>query len=212
MGDDGFSTLFPTIMKAPKEDITHPMPNPKRHEPYKSGTQEGEPNVSEEITEANYAREMDAETSPEIGIAEKEYVKAREVKDAHKTIAPRHIPRAAQGFYATLNNGIIDAVINTPVPEGYIWRIERVFVICTSTTPTEFTLYRTNPTPDRALDFTASGNKAIADETSLPVLYQGEILLGRWTGASATDANGAATVATMAVQILEEKQTPQMER
>jgi hypothetical protein len=212
MGDDGFRTLFPTETRAPKEDINHPMPNPERHEPYKTGAQKDEPNVSEEIKQANYARELDNETSPEIGIAQKENIAAKEVKDAYKSIQPRHITRVAQGSYSTLGNGTIDAVINTPVPEGYIWRIERVFVLCTSTTATDFTLYRTNPTPDRALDYTSSGNKNISDEHSLPVVYQGEILLGRWTGASAVDSNSAEVVAIMNVQILEEKQMPQAER
>jgi len=97
-------------------------------------------------------------------------------------------------------NGVVSIVVDT-VPMGQDYRVSRVTVSCTSTTPTVFSLYAGNASPANYRDGSDSGNKDV-DDVSSPIHFSsGQPIVAVWEGASELDANGNATTAVCNLQI-----------
>ena len=70
------------------------------------------------------------------------------------------------------------------VPAGYIWLVQRITVLCTSSTSTRAMVYAGSPAAQNFLDGTDRGNIDTADESS-PILLESSLsLIVVWTGAS----------------------------
>lgn len=80
-----------------------------------------------------------------------------------------------------------------PVPAGMFWLVERITVLCTSTTPTTAYVYEGDPAPGNFRDGTSRGNLDVADESSPILVDSTRYLTVEWTGASA-GAVGTVTV------------------
>lgn len=86
------------------------------------------------------------------------------------------------------------------VPQDERWLVDRVVVLCDSTTPTVAFLYL-NDTEDRGvLDGTRVGNFDVADMSQPILLEGGTRLIVQWTGAS----NGAIGSARLQLRILKQ--------
>jgi hypothetical protein len=96
--------------------------------------------------------------------------------------------------------GIADAVL-TQVPQDELWLLDRVVVVCTSSSTTSAFLYLNTADDRNVLDGTQVGNFDVADQSSPIQLPGGSTLLCRWAGAS----NGA--VGTIRAQVTVMKQT-----
>jgi len=70
------------------------------------------------------------------------------------------------------------------VPENELWLVDRIVVTCTSTSTTQCVIYEDLEDPQRALEYTRSGNLDVADESSPIHLDAGTSLYAVWTGAS----------------------------
>jgi len=72
-----------------------------------------------------------------------------------------------------------------PVPSGCLWLLQRITVMCTSTTATQAIVYAGYPNPQNYVDATDRGNLDVADEAQ-PILIESNVpLVVQWTGASA---------------------------
>lgn len=77
--------------------------------------------------------------------------------------------------------GIAQAVFPA-VPEGYLWLVERMTVMCDSALPTQATVYAGDPIPINLIDGTSRGNLDVADETSPALVQTGLPLTAVWSG------------------------------
>lgn len=68
-----------------------------------------------------------------------------------------------------------------PVIYGTTWKVARVVVTTTSTSATQFRLYRNSVAPARQVDSTFRGNDATSEESPPIPLYYGENLIGVWS-------------------------------
>lgn len=85
---------------------------------------------------------------------------------------------------AANGTGIADAKLG-PAPGGQQWRVERVIVSSTSSSPTSAAVYADDADPASYLDpGTRTGNLDVAEYTWPPLLLPGELLVVRWTGMS----------------------------
>jgi hypothetical protein len=86
-----------------------------------------------------------------------------------------------------------------PVDAGYLWLVERITVMCPSTTPTQAIVYAGGVSPTNFVDGTDRGNLDTADESS-PILVDSSVVLTcQWTGAS-LGARGTVRVQYQLVQ------------
>lgn len=104
----------------------------------------------------------------------------------------------SQSVKATADSsGTITAAFR-PVDVGYLWRVERITVLCTSSTSTQAVAYAGDPLAQNMVDGTSHGNLDTADESS-PILVDSSIPLTiQWTGASP----GAVGVARIQYQLV----------
>jgi hypothetical protein len=80
-----------------------------------------------------------------------------------------------------------------PVDAGTLWLVERITVMCDSSTPTQAVAYAGSPAARNFVDGTSRGNFDTADQAS-PILIDSNVVLTlQWTGASA-GARGTARV------------------
>ena len=96
----------------------------------------------------------------------------------------------------------VDGLISVefdPVAPGLIWLIQRITIMCTSTTSTRAMVYAGDPTPTNLVDGTDRGNLDVADELSPILLESCTPLTVQWTGASA----GAQGVVRVQYQIVQ---------
>lgn len=68
------------------------------------------------------------------------------------------------------------------VPDGYLWLVDRMTVMCDSAAPTQATVYAGAPSPLNFVDGTSRGNLDVADETSPILVETGESLTVLWSG------------------------------
>lgn len=95
-------------------------------------------------------------------------------------------------------SGIITLTFD-PVGPGVLWLVQRITVLCTSTTQTAAVVYAGAVDPSNMVDGTSSGNLDTADESS-PVLVDSSISLTiQWTGASP----GAIATARIQYQVVQ---------
>lgn len=86
-----------------------------------------------------------------------------------------------------------------PVDSGCLWLVERITVLCDSSTPTQAAAYAGSPAARNFVDGTAHGNFDTADEAS-PILVDSNVVFTlQWTGASA-GARGTARIQYQLVQ------------
>lgn len=94
----------------------------------------------------------------------------------YRTIAKSSAPASAAG---------VATVTFDPVPDGCLWLVERITVVCSSSAATKCMVYAGDPALSTFVDGTASGNFDTADEAS-PVLVDSNVSLTvQWTGATA---------------------------
>jgi hypothetical protein len=91
------------------------------------------------------------------------------------------------------------------VPARHTWLVDSIVILCTSTLPTSFSLYRNNVDPLNVIDKTkpGEGNDNVADEATPKWLASGTLIVAQWVGASATDVNGIATRGSVSLQVQE---------
>jgi hypothetical protein len=101
----------------------------------------------------------------------------------YRTVAASSAPAAGGSCSLTLE----------PVDAGYLWLVQRITVLCTSTTPTTAYVYEGDPAPGNFRDGTSRGNLDVADEASPILVDSTRYLTVVWQGASA-GAVGTVTV------------------
>ena len=91
------------------------------------------------------------------------------------------------------------------VPARHTWLLDAIVILCTSTSPTSFALYRNNVDPLNVIDKTkpGQGNDNVADEASPKWIADGTLIVAQWTGASATDDKGVVTRGSVSIQVQE---------
>jgi hypothetical protein len=86
-----------------------------------------------------------------------------------------------------------------PVDSGSLWLVERITVLCDSSTDTQAVAYAGSPAARNFVDGTSRGNFDTADEAS-PILVDSNVVFTvQWTGASA-GARGTARIQYQLVQ------------
>lgn len=74
---------------------------------------------------------------------------------------------------------------------GHAWAVSLISIQCSSTTSSQFQLYRNSVLPQNMLAGSWSGNRDSDTSDSIPDLQYGERLVGVWTGA---DSGSTATM------------------